>query len=173
MSEPPQAKLHAQVHAECKRELGSQTDRGAAILGATFLEVRLEEAIRSRLVGSGDPVESLFRGGAALGTFSAKTDMAFALGFYGPKVHRDLTLIGRIRDRFARDLGAVSFASSDVATQCGELWFPRNVRGYGEESGPKEPRGQFVFTVLLIFNLLVTEMRDNMPELRTSRFFST
>src|SRR5688572_31360426 len=91
MSEPPQANLHAQVHAECKRELGSQTDRGAAILGATFLEVRLEEAIRSRLVGTGDPVESLFRGGAALGTFSAKTDMAFALGFYGPKVHRDLT----------------------------------------------------------------------------------
>jgi len=122
MSEPPQAKLHAQVHAECKRELGSQTDRGAAILGATFLEVRLEEAIRSRLVGTGDPVESLFRGGAALGTFSAKTDMAFALGFYGPKVHRDLTLIGRIRDRFARDLGAVCsrrVTSPPSAASCG------------------------------------------------------
>jgi hypothetical protein len=90
-----------------------------------------------------------------------------------PKVHRDLTLIRKIRDRFARDFGAVSFASSDVAAQCGELWFPRNVRGYGEESGPKDPRGQFVFTVLLIFNLLITEMRDNKPDLRTSRFFST
>ena len=109
MTEKPETRLHGMPFVEWKRELEQQTDRGAAIIGAAFLEARLEEAIRSRLIGTGEPVDALFKGEAPLRTFRAKIDMGFALGLFGPRIHRDLNLIRKIRNKFAHHFGAISF----------------------------------------------------------------
>lgn len=169
MSEVPLTRLHGMPFVEWKRELEQQTDRGAAIIGSAFLEARLEEAIRSRLVGTGEPVDALFQGDAPLATFRAKIDMGFAVGLYAQKIHRDLNLIRKIRNKFAHQFGAIAFSTPDIASQCSELWLPKNILNYGEESGPTDPREQYVRTLLMVFHAVLTEMKDNKPELREPR----
>jgi hypothetical protein len=166
VSEPLTA-LHGKTFVEWRSELEAQTDRGAAIIGVAFLEARLEEAIRTRLVGVGEPTDLLFRGDAPLATLKAKIDLGFALGLFGSKVHRDLNLLRKIRNKFAHNYTLVSFESADIQSQCSEFWLAANIQGAPE---PNNARGRFVKTLLLAFHLLMTEMKDNAPQLNQPKF---
>lgn len=56
-----------------------ESDRSSAILAASFLEEILEKAIKSFLIED-QFADTLFRGHSPLSTFSAKIDVAYALG---------------------------------------------------------------------------------------------
>ncbi len=153
-------------HWKIVRELEEQTDRGAAIIGAAYLEDRLAEAIKTRLVSdfgaitykSGRLEERIFRGQGPLGTFGAKIDLAYALGMLGENSHRDAHLIRSIRNDFAHIAEKTRFSTPKIKNQCGALWLPANMLWPGTKKPPAEPREQYLRTVTLIWNLLWNEM---------------
>lgn len=152
---------HIKKHWSVISEIEDQTDRGAAIIGATYLEERLRKAIESCFVSSldADVVKTLFgRGGAPLSTLSAKIDMAYVLGLVGEQTRNDLHLIRKIRDRFAHAFDPLTFKNAAVQRRCDELWIPKNILWPGKDQPPRDPRSQFLTAVYVIFNLLRAEV---------------
>src|SRR5437016_12606 len=87
-----------------------ESDRSAAILAASYLEHCLEEYLLLRLV-AGPTVNALFDGFAPLATFSAKIDIAFAVGLLPRHIQEDLKRIKKIRNLFAHELDSLTFES--------------------------------------------------------------
>jgi DNA-binding MltR family transcriptional regulator len=100
--------IEDESHRPIIEELESQTDRGAAIIGAALLEERLEEAIRGCLLDN-DGTDSLFKPFQAASTFSAKIRLAYSLGLCGEQMYRDLNLIRQIRNDFAHFVTPLNF----------------------------------------------------------------
>lgn len=98
----------------------NESDRAAAILAASYLDFYLEECIKFVLVD--DPsIEKLFEGTSALSTFSAKINMAFALGLLTEETKKNLHYIKKIRNHFAHHPTATSFNTPQVRSWCSEF----------------------------------------------------
>jgi DNA-binding MltR family transcriptional regulator len=98
-----------------------ESDRAAAILGASYLETLLEKLLRARFVQA--PATDMFSGHGPLSTFFSRADLAYALGLFHEGVYHDLTLIRRVRNEFAHNFDEASFDQPTVRDRCAELWF--------------------------------------------------
>jgi Mannitol repressor len=106
-------------------DLGKESDRGAAIIGGSFLEHYLGLAILSRFREL--PIktrEILFDGVGPLSSFSAKIHLGFALSLYDEDAYADMRLINRIRNIFAHDTVPTTFLSEEVAQRVKSLKGP-------------------------------------------------
>jgi hypothetical protein len=75
-------------------ELANETDRGAVILLATAVEDVLEKRLRRAMIKlSEDESARLFGADAPLGSFSAKTKIAYALGYIDREAVRMIDLL--------------------------------------------------------------------------------
>jgi hypothetical protein len=99
-------------------------DRAMVIVGASFLDTQLEHIITNFLVDDEKEINQLLRFDQPMGTFGSKTRMAYCLGLIGPVVRKDLTLIGKIRNKFAHSLDA-SFSNSDIESWVSSLEWHR------------------------------------------------
>jgi len=124
-----------------------ESDRAAAVLGGSFVETMLLDLLRAYLVA--DPkVEELFEGDRPLATFSARINVAFALGLLPPNLYSDLNLVRHIRNHFAHHPNATSFNVSPARERCGALSIVRVDSGQAVEDAKNwPPRQQFVTTI--------------------------
>ena len=127
-------------------EFQNESDRAAAVLAVAYLEAQLENVFRGFLVDSKE-VDELFGPDAPLGTFSSRRRMAYALGMLTPIQHRDLELLGRIRNKFAHRLHGLSFRSNEVFQLCDQLRTPKLFEATHFQP---DVRGMFVTAVALI-----------------------
>ena len=102
-------------------ELAAQTDRGAAIIGSAIIEDFLSDALKERLILSSDLRKSLFKANGLLANFSAKIDMAFAVGICSTNLRADLHDIRRIRNRFAHTPEPLRFSDEEIAGWCSQF----------------------------------------------------
>lgn len=65
---------------EFLQEFQHESDRAAAVLGAAYLDTRLEELFRAKFVTGPKFVEELLTGQGGLSTFSARISTAYAVG---------------------------------------------------------------------------------------------
>jgi DNA-binding MltR family transcriptional regulator len=138
------------------RILRDESDRAAAILGATYVESIVEDLLRSSLVDHPD-VDAMFRGIGPFSSFSAKTAMLFAMGKINEASRSDLDLIRKIRNEFAHTLAESDFQQTKIAAWCVELtgaWA-------GEFAEPgQRARAQFFETVDLAREVLKQRTRN-------------
>jgi Mannitol repressor len=97
-----------------------ETDRSAVLLSTSFLDNKLEEGIRVFLVDD-DIVNKLFEGYAPLSTFSAKIDLAFAIGLISKETRQDLHTIRRIRNHFAHRWEDLQFDKQPISDLCSNI----------------------------------------------------
>ena len=153
-------------HWRILEELKAQTDRGAAIIGAAYLEERLQDAIAKTFAEAVETVKwnnqkiskRIFRGNGPLSTFSAKIDIAFALGFFGTHALHDLHVIRSIRNDFAHTVEPMDFEEENIKRKCNDLWYPSNILPFGETEPAVEPRQRFQNAFIVLWNLLWTEI---------------
>jgi len=144
---------------DAHRELEAQTDRAVAIVGAAFLDAKLEKTLRLHFISglSNNAHKDLFEGPTApLGTFSGKIRLAHALGLIGVKSFADLKLIATIRNRFAHRLEVTSFSEPAIADLCSKLQLA-NIVFMGEEV-PHNPRTRFIKAVVNIMHFIYSEI---------------
>jgi DNA-binding MltR family transcriptional regulator len=131
-----------------------ESDRAAAVLGAAYLDERLEQLLRSVFVGTPRFVEELLTGQGGLATFSARISIAYATGLITLPVAQDLHLIRRIRNDFAHARTRVTFASVTVAQRVDKIQV-LDMLGMGQRQALQSSantRGKFNAVVaLLIF----------------------
>lgn len=105
------------------QEIENQTDRGAAIVGAAWVEEELYAAAKSFLEQDNKAWDRLFRKSGPLSSFSAKIDLARLLGIISAVIASDLHIIRDVRNEFAhsvldRNNLAPSFSAPHIKDKC-------------------------------------------------------
>jgi len=126
--------------------LPAMPSQAEALIGSTLLEDALKSGILLKLRTdlSNNDVASLFDNDAPLASFSARTNMAFAMNIIGEKTRADLKCIRDIRNAFAHARISLSFETPEVADACRTLTAPFRLHGGARLSdwppSPSEPR---------------------------------
>ncbi len=107
---------------EMEKEFYGESDRACVILQASWTELMVERAVRSRLRGtrSGE----LFGRNGPLSNFSNKISMAYSMGIFAEKTRHDLTLIRELRNGFAHCQLPLRFKMPIVKTMCDNMQLP-------------------------------------------------
>ena len=108
------------------KEINEQTDRGAALIVATWLDEELRAAIKTKFINSDSNENRMFEGNGPLSTFSSKIEIGYSLGLLSKQNYSDLTIIRKIRNDFAHSIldsnsEPVSFSSQHIRDRCYSL----------------------------------------------------
>lgn len=107
--------------------LNSETDRGAALMAASFLEGTLKDLLARRLVDDKKILKGAFEHRGVAGSFTALIDLSYLVGILSKVAYRDLHLIRLIRNDFGHVAGPISFASHAIKQRCMALSFAASV----------------------------------------------
>lgn len=104
-------------------EIEKQTDRGAAIVGAAWVEEALLAALHSFLEHDKSAWDRLFRKSGPLSSFSAKIDLSRLLGMTSSAITSDLHIVRDVRNSFAHSLFAkddsrLAFSTRSIGDKC-------------------------------------------------------
>jgi DNA-binding MltR family transcriptional regulator len=132
-------------------DLQKETDRGAALIGAAFLDNVLESMLRAYFVDDKKVVNELLNSNNLLGTLSVKGKLAYCLGLIGRENYRDINVIRKIRNEFAHVDKPVSFNMPEVKDLCQGLISPKVINPVGKLSN----RDIFIMSVVLVSNQLL------------------
>jgi DNA-binding MltR family transcriptional regulator len=110
-----------------EKELFNTSDRVTAVMLGAHVETELERLLASRMRDdlNSDQRSRLFGFEGAVGTFSAKIIVAYAMRIIGPITYSDLNLIKLLRNEFAHSSRAFNFQTPEVIAVCNELKIPK------------------------------------------------
>jgi DNA-binding MltR family transcriptional regulator len=103
------------------RELSGESDRGAALIGAAYIDDSLKHVFLSRLGGDEKTKLSLLDFDGPIGSFSSRIKLAYCLGWIGTEFRSDLDTLRGIRNDFAHERAAISFSTESVRDRCKNL----------------------------------------------------
>jgi DNA-binding MltR family transcriptional regulator len=116
-----------------------ESDRGLALIAASALDELLLRVLQAYLLPIPASIKVLEGAQAPIGTFSARLDMAAALGLITNKEYKVATLIRKIRNEFAHVLDlTLSYETQKIANFCrqfDEYFLPDD----GSKAIPVEP----------------------------------
>jgi hypothetical protein len=101
-----------------RRTLTTESDRGAALMAAAFLDIELRELLEFFLVEDRTIHERYFGYNGPCGAFSGRIDTAFLLGLISKSDHKDLTIIRKVRNDFAHVHEVLSFDTPVIRDKC-------------------------------------------------------
>jgi mannitol operon repressor len=133
-------------------DLERESDRGAALVGAAFLDDVLDVLLRSAFVNEPETVGKLMGMGRPLESFGSRAHLCYCMGLLGADVYADINLIREIRNDFAHR-GPTGFDLPDVEIKCMRLRIISTL-GADESCGPRE---RFIATVVMLANHLLLE----------------
>ena len=111
------------------REIYQDSDRAAAIIAAAYLEDRLRDALRARLVTDEKIESQLFRGSGALAAHGTRVKLGYLLGLYDEKAMKLLNTIAKIRNQSAHSAAPKTFESDSIHDLCKTLDIGVKVEG--------------------------------------------
>jgi DNA-binding MltR family transcriptional regulator len=106
-----------------QRILDQLDERGLILALAAFAEEALGDLIRAFLIPGETAAQLLDGFNAPLGTFSARTKMAYSLGLITKRQYEDLDHVRRIRNEFAHRWEPTSFVDQKIASHISALSF--------------------------------------------------
>src|SRR4051812_2613930 len=98
---PPGPRERAKEVMDFRASITEETDRGAVLMAAAFLDEKLKELIQRRMVADKKVSRRAFEFNGPLGTFSSRIDFAYLIGLIPKNAQKDLHTIRAIRNQFA------------------------------------------------------------------------
>jgi DNA-binding MltR family transcriptional regulator len=157
---------------EFLREFQRESDRAAAVLGAAYLDSRLEVLLREKFVAVPKFVEDLLGGQGGLSSFSARISICYAVGLMTRRASDDLHIVRRIRNYFAHQLHGISFKTRRISDLVDNFQI---LKALHKEKGepipaPTEARQRFNIAVaILLINGIENRIRD-MPKFQEAKY---
>lgn len=108
---------------EFRKSLLNETDRGAVLMAAAFMDDQLKAMLMARLVDDKKMVHRAFDFNGPLGTFSSRIDFSYLLGILPKNAQRDLHIIRKIRNIFAHSAAPLTYDDDSVKPLCDSLAF--------------------------------------------------
>ena len=124
-----------------RTSITSESDRGAVLMSAAYLDDQLKELLEERLVEDKKISRRAFDFNGPLGTFSSRIDFAYLLGVIPKNARNDLHIIRAIRNQFAHHAAPLSYEDEnpDGHPKLPHLWpvkLPQARRHNYDVSGP-------------------------------------
>jgi hypothetical protein len=156
-------------HTQITRELKGQSDRGLAIMGGAYVEDALKDYLEAHW-RKGDDAAKAFKNltqpSRALGSFSAKIDIAYLTHLIDTTLWKDLTNLKNIRNDFAhkmtlndREHEPLTFTTGSISARCNNFILTANsihddIDGVKTSILPDSSRNKYLLTVLQIYTML-------------------
>lgn len=119
--------------ADAISDMLTGSDRAVAILGAALVDAQLRASLLKKFDGKAY-VETALGGREFLASFSARITVTRMLGLFSDRLANDLNIIRKIRNDFAHEPIALSFATPTIADRCKNLTVPDlNIVPLGEQ----------------------------------------
>ena len=126
-----------------------------SLLAASILDEWLLEIIQSYIIKDKVSKELLLGFGAPLGTFSAKTKIAYSLGLIEKKEYEEINIIRKIRNEFGHSWKDVNFESTKIEKESNKLdWL-----GPINDTIKRTNRSKFNFTIAILLTDLLWRKR--------------
>jgi DNA-binding MltR family transcriptional regulator len=109
------------VNKEVNDELVNSSDRVAALIGATILDVQLERLISSFLIDDAEEVKQLLsieNQSAPLSSLAARARAAYCLGLISKEEYKDISTVRDIRNIFAHHIFDCNFHNEKIKAAC-------------------------------------------------------
>ena len=169
--------------ADLYRSPESYPDRVVGIVLGAIIDDRLTDLVKSRIhqrKWKDDP----FRDGGVLGSFGARSELAYMLGAISIETLEDLSRIVKIRNAFAHKVGAKDFGSQPVCDLLHQIKIPDRHfiledlehgaiwdLGDPKDITPKTPRERFIRTIQLLNGLIFLQISQFTGDVKqTPRF---
>lgn len=117
---------HLNLLNEFDKEIDNNSDRGLVLICGSILDIILEDLLKSFLITKNKIDKDMFTFGQPLGNFDAKIKTSFYLGLISDSERSNLSLIRRLRNRFAHEIFDVSFNNNDIENICSNFNIPKN-----------------------------------------------
>lgn len=118
---PSNAKENLVEYLTFRNELTRESDRGSALLAASYIDALLEKVLKVKMIGNKKHLENLFDANGPLGSFSSRINIAYSVGLITKNHHNDLHLIRKIRNVFGHSPSIIGFSDERIASQCKSL----------------------------------------------------
>jgi hypothetical protein len=158
-------------HTAAMAEVEKQTDRGAAIVGAAYVDLVVREALTARMRDLPDILTLLFENRGPLQDFGARIQLAFAIGVYGRGAYNDLCIIKDVRNAFAHSAEAMDFDHAEIERRCAELWFAKTIH-YGKRPMPSTAKERFIRSIELLADGLYENVARQKAGIAPSQFLT-
>lgn len=134
--------------------LAGESDRGAALTVAAWVDDALGALLKAYLVQDAKVIEEMFKQMAPLSSFSAKIKAAYLVGLIDRRQFDNLDTIRVIRNDFAHSRTDVTFEDQSVNARCLNLMFRNVAEASGQPTppgaSPPSPRKAFCATGLVL-----------------------
>jgi hypothetical protein len=124
--------------SDIQSDLIESSDRTAAIIASSLLEVCLEKSILAALPRAKGVIDQLNGRDGALNGFYSKNYLGYAMSLYSDDVLTQLETIRKIRNAFAHTARPIKFTTPVVGKECAKLTFGESSRGEWPETLSKE-----------------------------------
>jgi DNA-binding MltR family transcriptional regulator len=146
------------------KEFRNETDRGLALVSAAVIDEKLAEILAAFFQEDTQiRRQILFGREAALSTFSARTNAAFALGLIERSEYSEIAVIRKIRNEFAHSRHGTKFDSQNVANLCLKL------KSIPPGKANASPRMLFTFAAVQTYMRLYTRPEHVAQERRQAK----
>ena len=132
-----------------RTSITAETNRGAALMSAAYLDDKVKELIQNRLVQDKKTLRRAFDFNGPLGTFSSRIDFSYLLGILLKNACRDLHTIRAIRNQFAHHAAPLSYEDKEIKPLCERLIF----HGVKDAAGPDSKFRRTVMGLLTYITL--------------------
>jgi len=153
------------------QDYSDESDRGAIILAATYVEDMLELKIMLYMPGlhNDEPTRRrMFEGDGQIATFSRKTELAYALGIIDDDYRKKIDLIREIRNACAHSRKPLSMKTEVLRTACEVV--VRDILPIFEPDKPLLLRNAFVGRCLFIAHYITTGEKIDSGEAALAHF---
>ena len=121
--------------------LAEESDRGAAVVGAAYVDEQLKALLQAKMVD--DKAFNKIVGKRPSSAFCA--NLAFAMGWIGVRTNYDLEQVRNIRNEFAHLHSPLNFSSPTIRKRCSALEMPKSL-----PADLVTPKDQYCFTVSIL-----------------------
>lgn len=141
--------------------LNQGADVAVIVVAVSYVDASLSSLLAKYLLKSSVTDKLLDSRSGALGSFVARSDLAYALALIDKSMYQDLLVLAELRNETAHHHFELSFSSPSVVSHCGKLAYAANLKDAGsggplfEEVWLVQPRGRFTLTATMIVSRLL------------------
>jgi DNA-binding MltR family transcriptional regulator len=141
--------------------LNEGTDASVIIIGVSYIDACLASLLAKRLLKSSVTEKLLDSRSGAIGSFAARSDLAYTLSLIDKPMYQDLLVLAGLRNETAHHHFELSFASGAILQGCDKLKYVACLKAANtggpliEEAWLARPRDRFMLTATMIVNRLL------------------
>jgi DNA-binding MltR family transcriptional regulator len=140
---------------EFRETLSKESDRGATLMAAAYIDDKLAELIKKYLIKDRKKIlDSLFNFNGAVGTFSSRANLAYCLGLIPENIYDDINTLRNIRNVFAHESSFLTFESEKIKPLC------HTFKSHTLNKD-KPAKSKFMRTMMSIISVVEPSMRED------------